>query len=495
MKFSELVVPVTLFVVALTALTAPLCAQTPDLEFWFAGPRSVPPGGRAIVATGPSVDVSGFLPNATATLEGVPPNARGYIITNITWYRDTANISLSNSFGFKINTAPDTPQGQYNVVLRIDATEAATRHPVQPRFDFAFTVRPPARPVSRKLPEPLSRNVPLEGLQRWEQQMLSYGQKHVDRDYVGCCGAYTGPWYYDGARAFLQMYDYTEHQPFLEFAAKIHTVYRDYILAGGSAKLYANFPHGLVMFYEQFGDVQAKEAIRVMQKGTPGFGPIYHWGAGWRNSREEAYGLSLHLAKERLGFPRVEGRQDLGYEPGETYFDQCLANVLGQMEQWFVSETARFVYPFMVGLNAEALIEYYEVSRDPEVPYLLKLAADKMYPNPLTWHEGTESMMLVEQKDGVVTRGPAPDLNLMIAPLYAWVFKETRDVKYRDIGDKLFRSGVRRAYLDGGKQFTQNYRWSFKYVEWRNAGEIARRRGTLLDDLLRQLDPLGNLIP
>jgi hypothetical protein len=451
----------------LTALAAPVCAQAQNLNFWFAGPRSVPPGGRAIVATGASVDVSAFKANARATLENLPPDARGYVITNITWYRDTAEINLNSSFGFKINTSPSTPQGHYNVVLRIDAKEAATGQPFQARVNFDFRVRPPANPIARVASSfPIDDHI--DGLEQWERQMLQYGSKHVNQDNIGCCGAYTGPWYYDGARAFLQMYDYTGHEPFLEFATKVHNVYRDYMLAGGSGKLYANFPHGLVMFYERFGDEQAKEAIRVMQGNTPGHGPQYHWGAGWGNSRPEAYGLSLHLAKQRLGFPRVEGRKDLGYESGETYFDQCLANVLGQMEQWFVSEKARFVYPFLVGLNAEALIEYYEVSHDPEVPYLLKLAADKMYPNPLTWHEASESMMIVEEKNGLITRGPAPDLNLMIAPLYAWVCQQTGDVKYCDIADRIFVSGVKKAYLDGGKQFTQSYRWSFKYLEWRN---------------------------
>jgi hypothetical protein len=462
----------------LTAFVVPLRAQSPDLAFWIVGPRSVAPGGRAIVAMGPKGDVSGFAPNATAMLENLPPGARGYIITNVMWYANKANFKLKASFGFKINTAPTTPQGRYNIALRIHAVDAITKERIQKVFDFPFTVRPPAAPLAKS---PFPPDKPLPSIKQWEQQMMTYGRKHVRKGYVGCCGAYNGPWYYDGARAFLQMYDYTQHRPFLDFAEKVHTAYRDYMLAGGSGKLYAIYPHGLKMFYERFGDTRARDAIGMMQRDTPGFGPQYHWGAGWRNSREEAYGLSLHLAKEALGFPRVEGRRNLGYEPGETYFDQCLANVLGQVEQWFVSETADFVYPFLVGLNAEALIEYYEASADPEVPYLLKLAADKMYSNdvvgPITWDDNTESFFLNQDTgpNGAMVHGPAPDLNLMIAPLYGWMYQQTGDVKYRDIGDRLFTSGVKRAYLDGGKQFTQSYRWSFKYVEWRRAKPKANR--------------------
>ena len=61
----------------------------------------------------------------------------------------------------------------------------------------------------------------------------------------------------------------------------------------------------------------------------------------------------------------------------------------------------------------------------------------------------------------------------MIAPLYGWLFQQTGDVKYRNIGDQIFTSGVQKAWLDGGKQFSQNYRWSFKYVEWRKSPVAA----------------------
>jgi len=63
-------------------------------------------------------------------------------------------------------------------------------------------------------------------------------------------------------------------------------------------------------------------------------------------------------------------------------------------------------------------------------------------------------------------------LNLLIAPLYAWVYKQTGEEDYINIGDKLWEAGV--ALSNTGwntKIFNQNYRWSFKYVEWRNEGE------------------------
>jgi hypothetical protein len=301
--------------------------------------------------------------------------------------------------------------------------------------------------------------------------MLTYGNKHLAENRIDCCGTFTGVWYYDGARAFLQMADYTGNAAYLDFARRLNIDYRDEMILTEGSRKYAVFPHGLRSFYLRYGDEQSKTALQALQR-IPGFGYRGHWCAPWWNSREMAYALSVHVVAESVGLPRrVE--TSLGFEPGESLFAEHVASVLGHFEQWFASETAKYVYPFMVGLSAEALIDYYEVTQDPEVPWLLKLAADKMYPNPLTWHEASQSMMIVEEKDGVVTRGPAPDLNMMIAPLYAWVFQQTGDVKYRDIGDRIFASGAQRAYLDGGKQFTQNYRWSFKYLDWRKSGSQA----------------------
>ena len=67
--------------------------------------------------------------------------------------------------------------------------------------------------------------------------------------------------------------------------------------------------------------------------------------------------------------------------------------------------------------------------------------------------------------------GPSPDLNLLIAPVNGWVYQQTGAQIYRDQGDQIFNAGVSGAFLSGGKQFSQNYRWSQKYVEWRNLGQ------------------------
>ena len=444
---------------------AKVTLKTPEsltFNIWISGPRSVAQGRMAIVAAG-VYNIVGSASKVRASIANLPPNSRGYIIVNVTRYPDAANTSLDQSLGVKVITTPQTPLGRYNMTLTYAAT-ASDGTKVERTADVPLEVRQPASPM-QKLPFPP--DVPLPAIEQWEANMLKYGKKQVDLDHIGCCGSFTGPWYYDGARAFLQMADYTGNDSFLDFARRINEAYRDNSIITGGSRKYAVYPHGLREFYLRFGDELSRDALRALQE-NPGYTYRPHWGAPWNASREMAFGLSVHIVAESVGLPRHQETSH-GFEPGETIFDENLAVVMGHFEQWFISDTAKFVYPFMVGLSAEALIDYYEVSHDPEVPWLLKLAADKMYPNPLTWDETSESMMIVEEYNGVVTRGPAPDLNMMIAPLYGWVFQQTGDVKYRNIGDRIFSSGVKRAYLDGGKQFTQNYRWSFKYLEWRKA--------------------------
>ena len=61
------------------------------------------------------------------------------------------------------------------------------------------------------------------------------------------------------------------------------------------------------------------------------------------------------------------------------------------------------------------------------------------------------------------------EVDLLIAPAYAWIYHLTGDPVYQVRGDKAFAGGVKGAWLDGGKMFTQSYRWSFDYVKWRTA--------------------------
>jgi hypothetical protein len=118
--------------------------------------------------------------------------------------------------------------------------------------------------------------------------------------------------------------------------------------------------------------------------------------------------------------------------------------------------------PFMVGLLCEALIQYYEVTKDPRVPPAIKTALDGLW--EWAWIQNDKAFFYQSSEK---TNQGAPDLNLLIAPAYAWLYRMTGDPTYQRRADLVFEGGVEGAWLDGGKHFSQNYRWSFDYVKWR----------------------------
>src|SRR5262249_55260640 len=93
----------------------------------------------------------------------------------------------------------------------------------------------------------------------------------------------------------------------------------------------------------------------------------------------------------------------------------------------------------------------------------LTLAADWLWAN--AWSDTNRSMWY----EAAQPTAWAPDLNLLIAPMYAFLYRQTGDTRYRDQGDAIFSGGVDLAWLDGAKQFNQNYWWSFEYLTWRSA--------------------------
>lgn len=116
----------------------------------------------------------------------------------------------------------------------------------------------------------------------------------------------------------------------------------------------------------------------------------------------------------------------------------------------------------MVGLTAHTLIRDWEETGDPRLLPALRRAADWLWAN--AWIPADESMWY----ESLDTSHGAPDLNLLIAPIYAFLYWQTGETKYLDQGDAFFAGGVKSAYLGSGKQFDQNYWWSFDYVNWRS---------------------------
>jgi hypothetical protein len=134
--------------------------------------------------------------------------------------------------------------------------------------------------------------------------------------------------------------------------------------------------------------------------------------------------------------------------------------------------------PFMVGIMLHALINAYEWRLDARIPPDVKTMLDYLWTNAWFANEcsaGVGAFRYLKTYNGLLDLGVAQggsctaDLNLLIAPAFAWYYKYSGDTTYRDRGNTVFQEGVQyTSTLNSGKQFDQNYLWSPKYVEWYN---------------------------
>jgi hypothetical protein len=299
-------------------------------------------------------------------------------------------------------------------------------------------------------------------LAAWEAQMVAFGTRICDQL---AAGGMTSDQrlvhvYYDQARVMYQIADYTRDTRWNACAQRALAVYRDeYVLRNqGRVPGYWNFTTGLRMHFERTGQSASKTALQLLSRNASYAGDSTNlaWTVPTLASREVAYTILAYIEAENLGEPRRARRA------------QLVTHAYGHLDQWFTRFTWRGkteqVAPFMVALTAHSLIADWEETRDARLIPALRRAADWLWAN--AWDDGEDAMLLdVNAAPGKAVY--APDLNLLIAPMYAFLYRQTGLAQYRDQGDALFAGGVREPFLTTGKHFDQNYWWSFDYVKWR----------------------------
>jgi hypothetical protein len=289
---------------------------------------------------------------------------------------------------------------------------------------------------------------------RWEAQMLTWGQKTWDAlkaapDTPADTGlALT---YYDCDRVFQHVASYTGEAKWLDAAARARFFYKDKYVIPNAGRIpgYWNFTTGLRMQSDRATvELLSKNAAYAPDSTNP------DWTKPVVRSREAAYAIVSYIDAELCGAAKRDRRQLL--------VDQAY----GHLDQFVVAfqdlDTAAVnPQPFMVALTAHALIRDFEETGDGRLFPKLTEIADLMWEK--CWVAEKESFWYDE-----AGKAPAPDLNLLIAPLYAWLWKNTGKPWHLEHGDKLFAGGVKYAYQGAGKHFNQNYWWSFDYVTWRS---------------------------
>jgi len=305
-------------------------------------------------------------------------------------------------------------------------------------------------------PPPPTTVPPIPERANWETRMTYYGALHCNEAAIAWAVGSDGVnsednvWYYDGTKVYKEIAAYTQNPGWSTCAGYTNTAYRSFVLGATSSYDLSGwriFPHGLAIDYWRTGTVSSRDAaIRLANDSafaSSGGSPACGY------SRETAYILNAYLVAEELG------------EPRHPQFDVAVENTLFQL---YISATNQCPWraPFVMGLTMETLIYYYERTGDPRVLPAIESAADAMWME--LWHPASQSFVYISTN---LNEG-APDLNLLIAPAYAWLWQLTGEQRHLDRGDAIFAGGVRGAWLGEGKAFSQNYRSSFDYVRWRS---------------------------
>lgn len=124
--------------------------------------------------------------------------------------------------------------------------------------------------------------------------------------------------------------------------------------------------------------------------------------------------------------------------------------------------------PFMVGQLNDAFINYYTYfSADSRIPASVQRAVDYMWTND--WGASAQSFIYLDGPCPGYDEGQAyaPDLNNLIINGYAFTYQRTGNTVYRDRADQIFAGAVNGSYLQGTKQFNQEYTSSYRYFNLR----------------------------
>jgi len=340
------------------------------------------------------------------------------------------------------------------------------------------------------------------GIRKWEQNMLYFGKywgkylyTETDKNRL------MDDVYYDATRVFYQISDYTNKKdPWLKYALKARDIYHNYLSQNNyRAAGYMNFGQGLYDDWIISHDDQSyKDLIQLSEKAAYGDAqltcPDYQYGANdkacyiaaQKYSREIAYALQTNILAEKAGKKRNEKLVKVLVNLALNHIRIWTTGKFQDPEQKW-----HFVQAFMTGLTSAALIEYYERSlylndADKRIPENLQTLADWLWQNmwvedvggqPGAWTDtgGTgfgAFRYVVPETPGVGGKEPAPDLNMLIGPMYAWLYLNTGQEKYRERAIKIFIGGVNLASLQyDPKIYNQNYRWSFDQIRWLIKGD------------------------
>ena len=387
-------------------------------------------------------------------------------------HRDGSLRSIFVQLQYPLNTGVSVP-GQ--LVLAAEGA-ARARPPVQADRGTPRAVILPTDPkylVSTQIVGPTLTAAAAASISPVHAKYESDFQKAADRHW-DARGAVWEENYYDRAHIYYAWWVRTGNVEYWKRATAMALSYRrDYLEANG----YKPAAHwvqieGLVDHYLLTGDESSRTAVGRVAAGFSA--PYYmdHLGdlGAEMDNRMQARTLSAFLAASRINATGA-GAPNGSWSP---LIDRAVTTILASEESSGAYGFTRtnnqcgHTKPFMVGLLNDALIDYYDnVRPDPRVASAVRRSVDYLWTHD--WLPAKTSFVYL---DGPCPgydehQAAAPDLNNLIVNGFAWVYARTRDPSYRTRADSIFAGGVNGAWLDGSKQFNEQYASSFRYLAYR----------------------------
>lgn len=337
---------------------------------------------------------------------------------------------------------------------------------------------------------------PIPSRQLWEDHMLTSAlpikNAYWHKDFWGNNlplayprdGLHYNEWYYDQTEVMYRIAHYTGNTATWHLAMTyprnwFHT-FSDNQTPVGNVAGYELFPRGIYYHWLVNADTASQDLMTELATNC-------NWTkdsadhTGYTNyvySREMAYVINTYLYQQ-LMFGNAK----------RSKYDEVIGYVKAHVTEWWTTYVGTWapgpMQPFMVGLTMRTLIAHYDKYADAAVPGLIKTCLDGLWTH--AWMAANDAFY----ENSTLNTTPAPDLSLLIAPAFAWYYRQIilhgapgAPATYRDRGNSVWAGGVLGADLSTetnvGKRFNQNYTWSFDYVTWYDEAEASPYREPLL---------------
>jgi hypothetical protein len=180
----------------------------------------------------------------------------------------------------------------------------------------------------------------------------------------------------------------------------------------------------------------------------------------------------------------------------QARLDSCFLDLLTIISDW-TTGVASYYRPFMGGLAAHALTMFYEREATAGEKATIQAALEALATFTWTscWDEAGQSMRYTDRDlGGASDLTPSPDLSMLIAPMYSWLWSITGNSDWKTNGRLLFEgaipvyneygNSIGGAYLGSrsstnpsGKQFDQQLVWA-KYFDYDEVTPAVSVSGT-----------------